>query len=251
MITVILKAMNKNSEELSQRERDERSQYLADLLSAEIRADIKESRQFRREMREQSQRSSERLDRFIEEGREQREQMDERQQNWDRERQERQQKYDRENQEWQRQHDRELREHRERMERMGYVQGEIAEELFYRNLASLLSDYGISRGDVYRNAHVPGIRQYDLLAINGALGFVFEVKNKLRLDDIERFCNVQLMDFKKAFPMYSEHKIYGGIGALVVRDDLQRRAEKKGLFVLTQGQDDCAHLHKPKKPWVI
>ena len=249
MITVILKAMNKNSEELSQRERDERSQYLADLLSAEIRADIKESRQFRREMREQSQRSSERLDRFIEEGRQQRERMDERQ--WDRECQERQEKWDRERQERQRQHDRELREHRERMERMGYVQGEIAEELFYRNLASLLSDYGISRGDVYRNAHVPGIRQYDLLAINGALGFVFEVKNKLRLDDIERFCNVQLTDFKKAFPMYSEHKIYGGIGALVVRDDLQRRAEKKGLFVLTQGQDDCAHLHKPKKPWVI
>ena len=222
VITLILKAMNKDSEELSQRERDERSQYLADLLSAEIRADIKESRQFRREMREESRLTSERLDRFIEEGRQQRERMDERQRQWDRERQERQQKYDRESrerqekwdrerQEWQRQHDRELREHRERMERMGYVQGEIAEELFYRNLASLLSDYGISRGDVYRNAHVPGIRQYDLLAINGALGFVFEVKNKLRLDDIERFCNVQLMDFKKAFPMYSEHKIYGGL----------------------------------------
>ena len=134
---------------------------------------------------------------------------------------------------------------------MGYVQGEIAEDLFYRNLPGLLEGYGINEDGVYCNAYRRGIRQYDLVAVNSSAVFVFEVKNKLRLDDINRFHDVQLPDFKKTFPEYEHHKVYGGIGALVVRDDLQRRAEKLGLFVLTQAENEGAHLHTPGKPCVL
>ena len=139
----------------------------------------------------------------------------------------------------------------DRLERQGFVQGEIAEDLFRRNLPSLLSGYGITEEQVYRNAHMPGRRQYDLVAVNGSLVFVFEVKNKLRENDIKRFCDLQLPDFKRVFPIYRDHTLYGGIGALVVKDEMQAQAEKRGLFVLTQGENDSAKLHEPKRPWVL
>ena len=139
----------------------------------------------------------------------------------------------------------------DRLERQGFVQGEIAEDLFRRNLPSLLSGYGITEEQVYRNAHMPGRRQYDLVAVNGSLVFVFEVKNKLRENDIKRFCELQLPDFKRVFPIYRDHTVYGGIGALVVKDEMQAQAEKRGLFVLTQGENDSAQLHEPKRPRVV
>ena len=139
----------------------------------------------------------------------------------------------------------------DRLERQGFVQGEIAEDLFRRNLPSLLSGYGITEEQVYRNAHMPGRRQYDLVAVNGSLVFVFEVKNKLRENDIKRFCDLQLPDFKRVFPIYRDHTVYGGIGALVVKDEMQTQAEKRGLFVLTQGENDSAKLHEPKRPRVL
>ena len=133
------------------------------------------------------------------------------------------------------------------MEKLGIIQGQVAEDLFYRNLPVLLKDYHITRKDLLRNIIGEGKREYDLVAVNSSHIFVFEVKNKLRSDDIERFHDVQLPDFKLNFPDYANHTVYGGIGALVVRDDLQRRAEKLGLFVLTQGENESAHLHTPRK----
>ena len=133
------------------------------------------------------------------------------------------------------------------MEKLGIIQGQVAEDLFYRNLPVLLKDYHITRKDLLRNIIGEMKREYDLVAVNSSHIFVFEVKNKLRSDDIERFHDVQLPDFKLNFPDYANHTVYGGIGALVVRDDLQRRAEKLGLFVLTQGENESAHLHTPRK----
>ena len=45
--------------------------------------------------------------------------------------------------------------------------------------------------------------------------------------------------------------VYGGIGALVVKDELQEQAEERGLFVLTQGEHESAKLHAPKRPRVL
>ena len=231
-------------------ERYERSQALIDQLSVtvqnlsvtvqnlsltvqnaigEIAEDIKESKELRQELRAQShenraqmQEWRESLERSIEYGRRRMDDLA-----------------------------RSLKATNDRLERQGFVQGEIAEDLFRRNLPSLLSGYGITEEQVYRNAHMPGRRQYDLVAVNGSLVFVFEVKNKLRENDIKRFCDLQLPDFKRVFPIYRDHTVYGGIGALVVKDEMQAQAEKRGLFVLTQGENDSAKLHEPKRPWVL
>ena len=231
-------------------ERYERSQALIDQLSVtvqnlsvtvhnlsltvqnaigEIAEDIKESKELRQELRAQSHENRAHM------------------QEW-RESLERSIEYDR-----RRMDDlaRSLKATNDRLERQGFVQGEIAEDLFRRNLPSLLSGYGITEEQVYRNAHMPGRRQYDLVAVNGSLVFVFEVKNKLRENDIKRFCDLQLPDFKRVFPIYRDHTVYGGIGALVVKDEMQAQAEKRGLFVLTQGENDSAKLHEPKRPRVL
>ena len=231
-------------------ERYERSQALIDQLSVtvqnlsvtvqnlsvtvqnaigEIAEDIKESKQLRQELRAQAhenrahmQEWRESLERSIEYGRRRMDDLA-----------------------------RSLKATNDRLERQGFVQGEIAEDLFRRNLPSLLSGYGITEEQVYRNAHMPGRRQYDLVAVNGSLVFVFEVKNKLRENDIKRFCELQLPDFKRVFPIYRDHTVYGGIGALVVKDEMQAQAEKRGLFLLTQGENDGAKLHEPKRPRVL
>ena len=245
----------------------ERSLYLIDRLSAEVQADIKESREFRqemREMREESRKDREesrgRMDRLeailhesIEDGKQlskdtarSMEQTNKRLESLGiaqgqaaedslrlKARMESLARtVDRTNQ---------------TMEKLGIIQGQVAEDLFYRNLPVLLKDYHITREDLLRNIIGEMKREYDLVAVNSSHIFVFEVKNKLRSDDIERFHDVQLPDFKLNFPDYANHTVYGGIGALVVRDDLQRRAEKLGLFVLTQGENESAHLHTPRK----
>jgi hypothetical protein len=45
---------------------------------------------------------------------------------------------------------------------------------------------------------------------------------------------------------YRDSKILAGIGALVVKDDVGRYAEKSGLFVLTQSSDGGATLMNRK-----
>ena len=70
--------------------------------------------------------------------------------------------------------------------------------------------------------------------MNGNEVFVFEIKNKLRPADLEKFCGVQLPRFKRYFPQYEHHTLYGGVGALVVKDQLEARARNLGLYVLTQ-----------------
>ena len=249
-------------------ERYERSQALIDQLSVtvqnlsvtvhnlsltvqnaigEIAEDIKESKELRQELRAQSHENRVSMQRWLRTRAREHQKAEEHMQEL-RESLERSIEYDR-----RRMDDlaHSLKATNDRLERQGFVQGEIAEDLFRRNLPSLLSGYGITEEQVYRNAHMPGRRQYDLVAVNGSLVFVFEVKNKLRENDIKRFCDLQLPDFKRVFPIYRDHTVYGGIGALVVKDEMQAQAEKRGLFVLTQGENDSAKLHEPKRPRVL
>ncbi|MFZ3047106.1 MAG: hypothetical protein WA151_14435, partial [Desulfatirhabdiaceae bacterium] len=51
---------------------------------------------------------------------------------------------------------------------------------------------------------------------------------------------------KILLPEYRDSKILAGIGALVVKADVGRYAEKAGLFVLTQTKDGGAALFNRK-----
>ena len=128
----------------------------------------------------------------------------------------------------------------------GLVQGEVAEELFYRNVGSLFKPMDFRFSRIRRNLKVKGSGEYDIVAEDGGRVLVLEIKNKLEKRLIDAFLTKKLPRFKVLMPQYRDLKVLGGVGALVVKDDIGRYAEKAGLFVLTQANDGGAALLNKK-----
>jgi len=138
---------------------------------------------------------------------------------------------------------RNLDETRRQLADLGLVQGEIAEDLFYRNVRYLFkAERDIIFTDVKRNLKKKGVGEYDIVAVNGDAVLVIEVKNKLQKRMIDRFVDKKLPKFPEIFPEFRGRRLFGGIGALVVKDDVGRYAEKEGLYVLTQTSEGGAAL---------
>jgi hypothetical protein len=125
---------------------------------------------------------------------------------------------------------------------LGLVQGEVAEDLFYRNVKGLFTPLDLSFKRIRRNVKVKGLGEYDIVADDKGRVLVIEVKNKLSRRMVDDFTEKKLPRFKTLLPEYRDSKILAGIGALVVKDDVGRYAEKAGLFVLTQTRDGGAAL---------
>ncbi len=131
---------------------------------------------------------------------------------------------------------------------LGLVQGEVAEDLFYRNIRYLFKEErDMIFADVKRNLKKKGFGEYDIVAADGDAVLVIEVKNKLQKRMVDRFINKALPKFKEAFPQYRDRRLLGGIGALVVKDDVGRYAEKAGLYVLTQTSEGGVAIANRKK----
>ena len=126
---------------------------------------------------------------------------------------------------------------------LGLVQGEVAEDLFYRNVRYIFKEErDMIFGDVKRNLKKKGAGEYDIVAVNGDAVLVIEVKNKLQKRMVDRFAEKKLPKFKEIFPEFRGRRLFGGKGALVVKDDVSRYAEKAGLYVLTQTSEGGATL---------
>lgn len=130
---------------------------------------------------------------------------------------------------------------------LGLVQGEVAEDLFYRNVRYLFKSRDMNFRDVKKNLKKKGFGEYDIVAVDGDAVLVIEVKNKLQKRMVDRFINKALPKFKEAFPQYRDRRLLGGIGALVVKDDAGRYAEKAGLYVLTQTSEGGAVIANRKR----
>lgn len=125
---------------------------------------------------------------------------------------------------------------------LGLVQGEVAEDLFYRNLTSLFrKQQNLHFSKVKRNLRRKGVGEYDLVAVDGGRVLVFEVKNKLSKRMVDEFVG-KLPSFTEVFSEYRGYRIIGGMGALVVKDDVGRYAEHAGLYVMTQTDEGGAAL---------
>ena len=135
---------------------------------------------------------------------------------------------------------------------LGLVQGEVAEDLFYRNLRSLFRKRKVTFETIRRNVKKKGKGEYDIVAVDQGRVLVVEVKNKLDKRMVNEFIEERLPRFKELFPEYARYRVQGGIGALVVKDDVGRYAEKAGLYVMTQTDEGGAALlnrddFKPKE----
>ena len=125
---------------------------------------------------------------------------------------------------------------------LGLVQGEVAEDLFFRNLRGVFRKTKMDLKKVKRNLKRKGEGEFDLVAEDGDKVLVVEVKNKLDKRMVDRFVDRKLPKFKDLFPEYESYQVIGGMGALVVKDDVGRYAEKAGLYVLTQTDEGGAAL---------
>jgi hypothetical protein len=125
---------------------------------------------------------------------------------------------------------------------LGLVQGEVAEELFYRNLRSLFRNRKVTFEKVRRNVKKKGKGEYDIVAVDEGRVLVVEVKNKLEKRMVNEFVEERLPRFKELFPEYARYRVQGGIGALVVKEDVGKYAEKAGLYVMTQTDEGGAAL---------
>ena len=138
--------------------------------------------------------------------------------------------------------DRKLAEIGRQLGALGLVQGEVAEDLFYRNLVSVFGKVNVRWTKVKRRVKRKGQGEYDLVAMDGGRILVIEVKNKLERRMVDEFIDEKLPRFKEVFPEYRDSRLEGGIGALVVKDDVGRYAEKAGLYVLAQTDEGGAAL---------
>ncbi|MFH0813113.1 MAG: hypothetical protein V2A69_09800 [Pseudomonadota bacterium] len=125
---------------------------------------------------------------------------------------------------------------------LGLVQGEVAEDLFYRNLKGVFRKAKLDLKKVRRRVKRKGVGEYDLVAVDGGRVLVVEVKNKLEKRMVDKFLEEKLPRFKEIFPEYAKYQVIGGMGALVVKDEVGRYAEKAGLYVLTQTDEGGATL---------
>ncbi|MGE0083436.1 MAG: hypothetical protein AB7S75_03360 [Desulfococcaceae bacterium] len=129
---------------------------------------------------------------------------------------------------------------------MGLVQGKVAEDLFYRNVKSLFEQRNLTFADVRRNVKKKGEAEYDIVAADRDRVLVIEVKNRLEKDMVDDFLSRKIPKFMQVFPQYRDRRLTGGVGALVMSDDVGRYAEKKGLYVLTQNGEGGAMLFNRK-----
>ncbi len=129
---------------------------------------------------------------------------------------------------------------------MGNIQGDVAEDLFRRNFASLLQERGISLNHIETKLKYFRGYEYDLVGVNGELVVVMEVKNKLNNQHIDRFLEEQLPAFRHQFPTFKDRALIGAVGSLVVTPDVEAYAETQGLFVFTQkGEEGAQIVNRP------
>ena len=128
------------------------------------------------------------------------------------------------------------------------TQGEITEDYFFnilkenKNIAGLKFD-NIER-NLYQYARHDLKGEYDIIMFNGDSVLIVEIKNKIRSKDINNLKNKQIANFRELFPNYKDFKIYGAVAGFTIKDELVKKANDNGFFVLQKKGDIMVEKHK-------
>jgi len=80
--------------------------------------------------------------------------------------------------------------------------------------------------------------EIDILLTNSHIIIPIEVKTTLNVDSVNEHIEKHLIPFKHFFPEYKDKTIYGAVAYIHVEENADRYAYKKGLYVLTFGDND-------------
>ena len=133
------------------------------------------------------------------------------------------------------------------------TQGEITEDYFFnilkenKNIAELKFD-NIER-NLYQYARHDLKGEYDIIMFNGDSVLIVEIKNKIRNKDIANLKTKQIANFRELFPNYKDFKIYGAVAGFTIKDELIKKANDEGFFVLQKKGDIMVEKHKNIKSY--
>ena len=111
------------------------------------------------------------------------------------------------------------------------------EDEFYDALCKAKQIDGADLQEIHVRLHAmrasQNIGEYDLVAVNGDVVFVGEIKHNLTAQKVEKFANGQLQRFAKHFPaMTGERRVLGMVGGKIIEEKVITAAQKLGLYVL-------------------
>ena len=133
------------------------------------------------------------------------------------------------------------------------TQGEITEDYFYNILKKDKSIAGLKFDNIERNLYQYARHnlkgEYDIILFNGDSVLIVEIKNKIRNKDIENLKNKQIANFRELFPNYKDFKIYGAVAGFTIKDELVKKANNEGFFVLQKKGDMMVEKHKNIKSY--
>ena len=135
-----------------------------------------------------------------------------------------------------------IKELRKELGGVGLAQGDIAEDLFRRNVQGILQASKIPVEKLHYHLKTPDA-EFDLVAENREEIVIIEVKSRLRSSDIHDLIHRQIPLFKEYFgKRYKGRKIMGGLASMAVNPALEEEVEEAGLFIFTQTKEGGASL---------
>lgn len=128
-----------------------------------------------------------------------------------------------------------------------HVQDDIAKEFFFHSLIkdSRLGSVHFDDIEIGKSKHRGKIQEeYDLFMTNDDTVGIVAVKYKLHNKDLDKL-DRKIDNFKKLYPIYQNHKLYGALACFQIHDDLKQEALDRGYFVL---QRSSLVIHNEFKP---
>ncbi|WP_217127123.1 hypothetical protein [Hydrogenophilus thiooxidans] len=145
--------------------------------------------------------------------------------------------------------DRRIRALERQLGRLGNRLGQFVQDMVEPAVVRLFQEQGIPVHRVMPNVRARDdagqtVMEIDLLVINGDHAIAVECKSRLTTDDVDEHLE-RLSRFKVAFPEYTDKLLHGAVAAMGAPDEVVRYAEKQGLYVLVQADDDVVVCNQP------
>ena len=127
----------------------------------------------------------------------------------------------------------------------GNNRGEEVEEFFYRYFEKNPRLQGTTFDEVERNIITSDGDEHDIVLVNGEVTALISVKYKLHKKDVDKLVSTELKRIQHFFgKLGSRHRLYGGVASYIVKEDVQKYAESKGLYVISRSGDNTVVLNK-------
>ncbi len=145
--------------------------------------------------------------------------------------------------------DRRMRELQRQIGNLGNRLGDFVQDMVMPAVVKLFQAQGIPVHRVYPNAQARDDRgvvlmEIDLLVIDGDHAVAVECKSRLSSSDVDEHLE-RLSRFKACFSEHADKVLLGAVAAMGAPEEAVCYAERCGLYVLVQADDDVVVKNRP------